>query len=327
VVYRLHFRGRDAEKCRTVLSALLDTYREFIESKHQNVSKDTLELILREKQNLESEIAKTDSAYRSFRERAPLMGKGKDGLELRQERLTTIQAKRSALLLQKVELEGQLSSIETAQKEGRSQEVILAMVVDYVRKLDAADPAREKTVSFQDQLLPLLLEERKLIQIHGAKHPDVIEVRKRIETARKLMVLPTSAWKGELDPNLDPISLHLETLRQKLQHLQNSDKLLAEVFKNEQDDARRLAAFEIENEAFRARIALNQSMYESLSKRINEVGLVRNVGGYQIEMLEAPAIGKRVAPSMMLALAIGAAIGIGLGFGAACVVESRKDSR
>jgi hypothetical protein len=30
---------------------------------------------------------------------------------------------------------------------------------------------------------------------------------------------------------------------------------------------------------------------------------------------------------MMLALAIGAAIGIGLGFGAACVVESRKDSR
>jgi uncharacterized protein involved in exopolysaccharide biosynthesis len=322
-VYKLHFRGRDAEQCRAVLDAVLDSYREFMDSKHQAVSKDTLELILRDKQNLESEIAKTESAYRAFREKAPLLGKTKDGMELRQERLTSIQTKRSAQLLQRVELEGQLATLETALKEGRSQEVILAMLADFMRKNDAGEPGRDKIASLQDQLLPLLLEERKLEQVHGPKHPEVTEIRKRIETARRLMVLPASAWKNDLDPQLDPAKLYVHLLKEKLRHLKTADALLAGVFQAEQDEARRLAAVEIEEDAFRSRIKLNQTMYDSLVKRVNEVSLIRSAGGYQIELLESPSIGKRVAPSLALALAIGAVVGLGLGLGAASWADSR----
>ena len=49
----------------------------------------------------------------------------------------------------------------------------------------------------------------------------------------------------------------------------------------------------------------------------------RETGGYQIEMLEPPSLGKRVAPSLMLALAVGAALGVGLGFCVALWAESR----
>jgi uncharacterized protein involved in exopolysaccharide biosynthesis len=331
-VYKLHFRGRDAPQCKAILASIVDSYREFMDARHQSMSRDTLELILREKQALEVEIAKNDSAYRAFREKAPLLGKGKDGLELRQERLTTIQTRRSALLLQKVELEGQLSALEAAIKDRRSPDVIRTMLAEFVRKHETAEPGREKVVSMQDQLLPLLLEERKLLQLHGGKHPEVQDVRKRIEMVQRLMVLPPSAWRSQDEPggaqaqqaqDVDPIKLHLQVLKQKLEQIQIAEARFATVFQAEQDEARRLAIFEIDNDSYRVRAAMNQATFESLVKRMNEVSLIRNVGGYQIELLEPPSLGKRVAPSLALALTIGAVLGMGLAFGLACWQESR----
>ena len=329
-VFRLHFRCNGAKDSQTVLAALLDSYKEFVDKKHLSVSEDTIEMIMRDKKTLEKEIAEKEASYRLFREKAPLLGRGKDGSELRQETLNSIQAKRSALLLHKVEVEGQLAALEGAIKEGRREEVVLAMLVDFMRKAEGAEPGRERPMSLQDQLFPMLLEERRLVQIHGVKHAEVVELRKRIEAARLLMLLPAAAWKGESDPTenggnapVDPVKLHVQLLKQKLQHVQIAEDLLADVFKKEQDEARNVASFEIQNDTFRTRITMNQQLYEALTKRLTEVSLIRNVGGYQIDLLEPPSLGKKVAPSMAISLAVGALLGLGLGFGLACWMESR----
>jgi polysaccharide biosynthesis transport protein len=319
-VYKLTFRTRDAEASRAGLAAVLEAFRDFIDKKYQAVGEDTFELILREKQMLEKELADKEAAYRAFREKAPLLGKTKDGLELRQERLNSIQTKRSALLLQRVELEGQLAAINLGIKEGRSQDALLAMLAEFARKADAAEPARERAINLQEQLFPLLLEERKLLQMHGAKHSEVLDIRKRIEVARRLMLLPPTAWQGaQADGGVpvDAVQLHVQLLKQKLDHCKISEELLAGVFQKEQEEARRLAAFEIENDSFQTSIALHQRLYEALAKRLSEVGMARSVGGYQIELLEPPSLGKKVAPNMVLAVLIGACAGLGLGFGLA----------
>ena len=138
-----------------------------------------------------------------------------------------------------------------------------------------------------------------------------------------MLVLPPTAWQGEGDPKtaIDPVRLHIQLLKQKLHHLEVSESLLAGVFQAEQDEVRRLTSFEIQNDAFRTRSTMNQQLYETLVKRLNDVSLIRNVGGYQIEMLESPSIGKRVAPSMTISLAIGAILGLILGLVIACRVE------
>src|SRR5262249_12533256 len=118
-VYKIQYRDRDKKVCLVVLTALLDSYTEYMNERHQDGSKDTIELIMREKRDLENKIKQHDTDYQAFREKAPLLGKAKDGLELRQERLQTIQAKRSALLLQRLDLEGQIAALETAKKENR----------------------------------------------------------------------------------------------------------------------------------------------------------------------------------------------------------------
>ncbi len=326
-VYKLTFRTRDAEASRAGLTALLDAFKEFMDKKHQAVGEDTFELILREKQTLEKELAEKETAYRSFRAKAPLLGKAKDGLDLRQERLNSIQVKRSALLLQRVELEGQLAAVSLGIKEGRSQDALLAMLIEFIRKTDAADPAREKAVNLHEQLFPLLLEERKLLQLHGPKHPEVLDIRKRIEVARRLVLLPPTAWQGAQDDgsnSVDPVHLHVQILKQKLDHCKISEELLARIFQAEQQEARNLATFEIENDSFQTSIALHQKLYEALARRLNDIGVARSVGGYQIELLETPAAGKQVAPNMILTLLVGACAGLGLGLGLAYWSVSRS---
>lgn len=329
-VFKLTYRGKVQEDCNVVLAAVLDSYKSYMDRKHQSVSEDTIELIVREKQSLEKVIADKEEAYKQFRTSAPLISKNKDGLELRQERLNSIQTRLSAVLLQRVEVEGQLAAIEAARKEGRSKEAILAMVAEFVRKGDLADGGRDKMLNLQEQLFPLLLEERKLLELHGPKHPEVLAVQNRIEAARRLLVLPPTAWKGkndEVSPAIDdPIALHTQLLKQKLTHLKISEELLTSVLQGEQDEARRLAAYEIQNDSFRTSITMNQQLYEALVKRLNEVSLTRDVGGYEIEMIEPPSIAKRVAPSMTLSLLVGAFAGAFLGLGLAFGVD-RRDRR
>lgn len=338
VVLKLSYRSGDVESCQTVLSAILDSFQDFIDKKHNTISVDSMELILREKQTWEKNLEKKESAYSAFRETAPLIGTGKDGLELRVERLNSIQSKRSALLLQRLELEGQLAAFEAwalvpkVGNEARSKEAVLAMLIEFARKNETPDSGRDRTVSVQDQLLPLLQEERKLLQIHGIKHPDVLAVQNRIEITQRLLLLPPSSWKSDLkDASSNPaksiddsVSLHVQLLRQKLNHVKISEDLLAKVFQTEQEDARRLSAYEIKDASFKTSITLDQQLYEALVKRLNEASLIKNVGGYQIEMIESPGLGKRVAPSMAITLLLGAFVGVAAGSVLAFWANSRS---
>ncbi|MBI1831350.1 MAG: hypothetical protein HYR84_07870 [Planctomycetes bacterium] len=317
-VFKLQFRTRNPEDCRTVLSALLDTYKEFMEKKHQTVSEDTIETIMREKPTLQKEREQLDAAYRAFRAKAPGIAKSPSGSELRQEQMK--------LLMQKVDLEGQLASLDAAIKEGRSPEVLLALLADFMRKGNAIDGGRDRQANVQDQLFPLLMEQRKLTQIHGPNHPAIKEISERVEMARRLMVLPPAAWQCDLDKktNVDPVPLYVQLLKQRLHHIQASEGVLAVAFQAEQEEASRLSVYELQNESFRTRVNVNQQLYEGLVKRLNDLSLLRNVGGHQIEMLESPSIGKRVAPSMTIALAVGAMLGLILGVVIACRVEARN---
>jgi uncharacterized protein involved in exopolysaccharide biosynthesis len=323
-VFKLSFRAGDAEESQQVLAAVLDSFRGHMDRKHQAISKETVEQIFHRVRELETSKAKLDIAYREFRKTAPLLGKGRDGLELRQERLNSIQSKRTALLLQRVELESQLVALKTAQKEGKSQDAILAMLLDFSRKNDAE--ANRERQSSQDQLFPMLMEERKLVQLHGSDHPDVAALRNRINMARHLLVLPPSAWKGDSDPSksdVDPVAMHLQLLTQKLELSKTSEKLLDQIFETEETDARRLADYAFQNERFQTDQATNQEEHKKLVNKLDDVGLLRDVGGYQIELIEPPSLGKRVAPNMSLALVLGAVLGIGLGLGGAYWTDYR----
>ena len=330
-VLNLSFRGQVPQECSIVLAAVLSSYQKFLERKYQDISTDTLELLLREKNALKGEWAQQEAAYRQFRAQSPLLGQGQRGLELRQEGLNGIRAKRSALLLQRVEIQGQLAAVEAALKQGQSRASVLALVADFARKGDADDPRREKPFTPQEQLFPLLLEEQQLLDRYGPNHPKVQSLRRRIRVARDLLVRPPTSWAGKPDPALkgkgrqaeDLVDVHVQTLRQKLAHLKISEELLAQLFRQEQTEAKQLATYEIQEESFRTGIALTRQLYEGLSKRLQDVSLIKGVGGYEVETVVPPTPGQQVAPRAFLILLVAGFLGLVSGFGLAYVAETR----
>src|SRR5262249_46218045 len=155
------------------------------------------------------------------------------------------------LLLNRVEAEGQLAAVEKALQEGRNRETILALLVEYIQKVEAAEAGQEKYTAVRDQLLPLLLEESRLAALRGPQDAELVAVRERIQVARRLLVLPPVAWivdkpssaTGASAGGTDAIDLHVQVLKQKLDRIKNSEKVLTEVFHTEEEQARSLASY------------------------------------------------------------------------------------
>jgi capsular exopolysaccharide synthesis family protein len=316
-VLKVSFRGREPDDCPVVVNAVLKSFTAFLDKQYQNVSDDTIDLIVRDRNSLQKELAEKEAAYQKFRETSPVLGKGRNGLDLRQERLNNIQAKRSALLLRRVEVESQLAAVEAALKAGGNRDAVLTLLCDIAARGDPDEAPRERNRTLQDDLAKLLLEERKLLDQHGPKHAEVKSVRHRIEAARRLLLLPPAAWGDAADAAKDPVEIHLQVLRQKLDHCKEAEARLTEVFQREQDEAKKLAGDEIRDESFQTQIALTKQLYEGLVKRLREVNLIKGVGGYEVQVLEPPAPAVKAAPNVPLVLALGTFLGGLFGFAAA----------
>lgn len=330
-VFKLSFSGGEAEDCAVVLGAVLDSFKDFVDKRYQSVSTDTFDLLVREKETLRRELDEKETAYRHFRAKSSFLSKGGDGAVSRQERFASLQAKASALLLRRLEYEGQVAALDAALHKGGNRDAALALLLEF--SSDEHERPVDKRAALQDRLFPLLLEESKLLEAHGPKHPDVIAVRRRIEAARLFFLLPPTSWNGnEADEAgalktrgvSDPIALHVLLLKEKCRYIEAAEAKLAKAIHAEQDEAKRLAALEFEDESFRTSIAFSKQMHETLIKRLNEASLLRNAGGHEVEAIEPPTLARKVAPSMRLFAVAGLALGLLLGLGLAYASEQRR---
>jgi capsular exopolysaccharide synthesis family protein len=311
-VLQVSFRGKIDEECAPVLAAVLESYKRFLDAKHQTFSGDTLEQVLRGRADLEKELAAKEAAYQAFLEKSPLLMKKPDGADLRRDRLTSIQTKRSALLVRRVELQSQLDSIQSALRLGASRATVLALIAEFAHKSDDAGLVQSAASPIPDPLTPLLVEEQKLLERYGADHPEVQSVRKRIAVARSVVIVPAAAWDRPHDgqpSSVDPVQTHLQILGEKLRHVTLAEERLNRLFHDEHEEARKLAHDEIQDEAFRTGILLTRQSYDSLNKRLQDVNLVKGAGGYDIDIISPPSAARKVAPNALLILPLGALLG------------------
>jgi capsular exopolysaccharide synthesis family protein len=333
-VLDLSFRGAVASECGPVLRAIIESYKDFLDETYRNLSDDTLALVTRARNVLQKDLAQKEEAYRQFRQKTPLLWKGRDSTTLRQDRLVEIEAKRSALVLRRTELEGQLAAIESALKSGQSRDVVLAIVSEFSSKAEADDSRKNSASDAQDKLLSLLIEEQNLLQRYGSSHPEVQGVRRRIDMARDFLSRPgtisakatsrSAPLNGQASG--DPVDLHLQYLRQKLEQVRISEKLMAELYQREDEEARKLTTHEIQDEALRTDIAQTQKLYDGLIKRLQDVGLVKDVGGYDARAIAPPTPGRKVAPNPLLVFPSAALLGLLAGLGLAYLAEAGDKS-
>jgi succinoglycan biosynthesis transport protein ExoP len=310
-ILNLSFRGPVRAECPVVVNAVLSSYKKFLDETYRNMSDDTVKLIADARDTLKKDLADKEAAYREFRRNSPLLWRGKDEVNPRQDRLTKIEAERSALLLSRAELESRLATVQNAIKQGSSHDQLVALISDMVSKSDAKEPGRDAPLTLQAQLLPLLLEEQTLMQDFGRNHPQVQSVRNRIDATRKYFALPSASYSktnGSAKPGVDPpsgdlVELALAHLRQELDRVKHSEESLAALYESEHESARKLTTYELEDEQFRSSIARTHELCDGIIKRLQDMNLVKDYGGFEARIIAPATRGEKVVPKASYVLA------------------------
>ncbi len=327
-VLNLYYYGPDARECPRVLEAVIDSFKDHLDQTYHTIARESLRLIAQARSELHQELLEKEAAYRRFRKDTPvLLLRGRDEASLRQDQLSAIDAKRSALRIRRAELCGQLAVLDTARKEGGSHDALVALVTGWTAQADAARGIVQTTT--QDRLLPLLAEEQKLLETRGEKHPEVAALRKRIEATRHLLAAPSSSWRPEPGKPpadgeaADPVEAYRSYCRQELRHLEVAEQFLSELYQKEHDRARALTAYEMEDEGYRAALERQQRLYDSVIKQLQQIDLVKDLGGYDAQVIGAPGLGKKIRPNALVLTPGAVFLGLMGGFGLAFLVEIR----
>jgi capsular exopolysaccharide synthesis family protein len=313
----LSYRGPVAEECGKILSAVLDAYEEFLDITYRNVSDETLTLIRKARNELDKDLKEAKQRYLKFRQESPTIWRSKEGLGVEQERVASIEAKRSQLLLRRTELAQKINVYERAIKEGRGVDIVLA-------NLPPATTTDKGTAAeryVKEPLLPLLLQEMELLDDFGPDHPRVKNIRERIKTTREYLskIAPVS---GEADPAK---RLVLQ-LRAEEQEIDCTLKSLEEQLDDAKKEARHLMQYEDQESMLRTDEARLQQVYDSTVKRLTEIGLARDSGGFKAQPLSTPGVGAKVSPVAYIDLSLGLMLGILLGAGLAYLADMSDKS-
>jgi uncharacterized protein involved in exopolysaccharide biosynthesis len=322
-VLQLTFRAGAPDDARVVLKALLKSYQNFLKAKYHAESSELVQLIRQAQDELARDLERKWNARAEFRKRHRLVEKSDGVLEVRRRQLQDLQAKRSEWVLRKAEIQAQLTALDKARRDGRDRGALLAMASEFARRSEPGTTTPTPGPTLQDRLLPLLEEEQKLLATHGAKHPEVEAVRQQIAATRAFFTGPTPGWseKGASAGGAgDPLEQHVRHLRQKLAQAGIAEEALTAAYERALDEASRLDQEEMQDAKLKADFDRTQELYDSVVKRVKAADLSRGGGGYEADVVSAPTAGILVAPRVVPAVPLSAALGLLVGLGLAYLI-------
>lgn len=325
----ISFRSQRPESARAVLEGVLKAYQELLADLNARSTDESRELFLRSRDVLQKELAEKEAAYREFRRTAPLAWKGKDGANTHQERLVGLEARRTSLMLRQSELEGKLTVLEAAIRAGQDRDELLAMAAEFAAPSELETMRQGQTVRWKEQILQLLQQEGKLTEKLGPEHPEVQAIRTNLATARAFLNgagTVTSADAVKM-VSADPVSARVTSLRQELDQLRTTATLLGQLCQLEQQQARTLLTYEIEDDIRRNEIQRTTQLFDTLLKRLQDANLVKDAGGLEARVVAAPGSDgiRRLQPNLLICGSLGLLLGLMFGGSLALGAELRDD--
>jgi polysaccharide biosynthesis transport protein len=337
-VLNISFRCSGAEDSARVVEAIIESYQNFLRAKYEGGTNETAKLITQASDVLEKRLNAKQQEYDDFIVRQPAFWRGRNGLSAVQERLFTLEARRSALLLQEAEILGRIDSLEKALKEGRySRAELLALLSQPRGHVSGSGNGNGNghghveevsfNMSFEERLMNLALQEKKLQEDYGQDHPQVRAVREQLDLMRKRMKpITEDAASGEVDL-LDPVKIYMQTLKLELEHTRMASVSLTKLLQQEQRDTEKQRIYEKRDDAYRLEIFRSQQLFDAVTKRLDEVSILQNfAGGYQAEIIAPPMRGSKVHPRPLAVFAPALLLGLFLGFVLAYLAELSDQS-
>jgi succinoglycan biosynthesis transport protein ExoP len=306
----LSYRGPVADDCSKIVSAIIESYQEYLDISYSNGTDQSLQQIQKICNILNNDLKTAEETYLKYRQQNSTYLTAHASLNYQTERMLSLQKKRTDRAVFQESLKDRIALLEKADKEGegKGNKALDAL-------LNGDGPKDPYPTKFQDdQLLPLLLAEKQLLEYYGDDNINVISVRNRIAMLKAhFEKLAPDAGKKDRSPVQRHIEMLSQIEREAKLNVDSLDKLLEEA----KSKAANLSSLELEEEKLRKEAARALDVYNKALERLTQLNMNRDATGFDAKVLfQTPGV--KVAPSAFQMIAAGLMggmlVGIGLAF-------------
>lgn len=339
MVLRASFRDPSPEDAAKVLTAVYQSYRDYVESHSENSSEQAVQLIEDARQTHELELATADEEYRQFIKSVPALIDGDRLQDVHKDRMDKLEIELNNVRNQLAEQKSRLEVIESyvagekvgessqmnhlallSQKEVERLKLFLDMTRGEVQSeaFQAEQPMRQEAARVQyNRLLELIQKERALSDAFGSNHPLVDMAKKEIEITRQFMETnaPNAAelTVRKLDPS-EMLDTYTQLLRNDISELEKRKAILIKDSDEEMQAAKLVENDFMRGTALRARLNRAQARYDQVILRLQELNLSRSYAGFSTDLLASPEAARRAAwPKLPIIGVLGLLMGLCLG--------------
>lgn len=337
----------DPDEVVTIVEAVVAAYRRFVDRELRSNFAEASDVMLAERRESKRRLAETREKYAAVRAESPLLYDGEAAINPHVERLTKVEAGLVSNEIETLRMTAVRDRLEAALKAGAFDDATMveALAViddDAVSRMSLlldADRGETATAAFQaesplrsqeaaaefDQLLALRLEEKDLERTFGPGSLELTDVRGKIAAVEEFLDAKKSeltdiARLGETTP-VAFVRAYIRLIDRDLASLAEIGGRLAAVADRERDAARRASKFEIEEAALRDELARDSEIFDTVSRNLAEVSLIREYGGFVTEVLNTIGPAHKVWPAGGVVLPAGLVAGLGFAFGLSVLLE------
>ena len=335
----LTFTCRVAEDCPIVLDAIVKSYQKFLEDLHHNTGLETLNLISRAKDELDEDLKTLDANYRRFIDESPLLQTAEGTVNQHYLYAEEIDTKRRGLRLEITDLKARVESLKRAMATGldeAQQQLLLATLFQRdVSQPTVVGGAASGLASDSDmELMPLLMQEQSLLTKYGPDHPDVVDVRNRMQFVKQLRsgFLAEAASKPvSLDgaPAPSQVEQRIRVLDQQIRFNEFNLAELDKAYDEAISTAKGLDQYDSFEREYQSERARKNRLFDAVVNRLEEINLAADTGGTTVRVVRSPGEGRRLdqaAPGFSKILITYLAMSLMCGAGLAFVVDSADRS-
>ncbi len=307
-VLDLSYRNRYKEDAKTILSAIIEAYQEYLTRNQNKNQKKSLELITQANDELEVKLNKKKEEYQKFRDNAPLYwnaapgvkGVGSSVTNVHRDRFLKLEEKRRDVVTRQAETKARIIALEKAVAARQSPKKLERMVRIFLSYQtgrggqSAATQLNPDLVTLESRLVPLVLRERSLLREFGKDHSDIIGIREQINALRDIYrqkgidisesgITDEGIEEGAV--KIDFVALYIQSLKQLLVELKQRKLTFDELIALESKESKKLSRYLMEDQTHSDEIERLKTIWQVAVDQLNRTTLSKNHSGYSMEKM------------------------------------------
>lgn len=337
-VFELTFNWGNEGDAQKILTAVIDSYNDYLVATRKRHGQESVISIRAAADHLWTDLKQKEKDYQAFRLQAPLIwrspagagGQPGDTTNVYQQRVQEYEVDRRKNRAEITAVKAKITALNDAIARGDSVDnlEILArklMQLEGGAALASGLGGDGQIQALQNTLLPLLLEEAKLVRAgFGPRYYGLLTVRDNIRDVKEFyrkqgIVLPEKkpgAGQSEIAAPTDAISVLQLALQYELQHLQNRDLELTKLFEEADQEAKKFDHFLTKDKEFNDDIRRLQLLHIEETNRLDKAEMVVDDEGYAMEEI-TPVHTEKSMKRPIQCLGSGGALGFAIVFGLA----------